>query len=238
MNRLCYPWETTGFKDSQFALEYLWSHLMRVGYPDSVKIKPKNKDVLTYTSRLGKLMLEYLEFWQAKREHPTLSPMNFIVCPNLEVLQTLANTLPVTIALSSQHAVFTVTTRQLIELMIAQKGEAAAGFEFDEADRVLEELESTGLLVWNEVGVKSMGATKFEGGFSQLLTRRLSSRRPTLLFLYFPNFKQDKLGRHEIAAITKTLKSNFGETISSIMTTHADFIYTPAKTRAVQVRKL
>lgn len=227
-DRICYPWDLKKFKWSKYQLSLIMDNLSRVGYNVSAyQTKPKDELVRRYTRKIVEILITH--FNDMERDGTSdENPWIMLVCPNASILQTLATTIPTTMALSTKLSCFTLSTRKMIELFIAQRGEAAGGFEFDTADKVVEEVAQTGLMVWSDLGTKTAGALKFESGFHELLVARMESERKTIFMYHSPAISKNKIGHHEAGTIAGLLRANFGENIGSIIVRQSDMIYLPA----------
>ena len=222
--QLIFPWmvkeregRLAGFEGSRVELDAVLWQLSRLRYPYEQLNKTKPEEPVV---RAVKSVLQMMEERYMKRRVPWV----LVVSESMELLQALAQIVPMTLALTLKKACFNASSIQLMDLFSAARPKD--DFEPDPSGELLHELTNTGLLVWELLTEQVYGTKGRAGQFAGLLTSRLSGKGAMLITCYAPEGFTDKTA----GQMMKGIGERYGPTVRGLLEHEAELRH--FKTRA------
>lgn len=206
--RMVTPWEIKNFKHSTATLRNIKDNLERLNYPlKAFNRRPIKRDIAA-THHVIKLLQELNE----AKEMPWL----LMFTNSTPLAQALAQTVPMTHALTTAESCYTTDNAELTELFKTPSPKTP--FEYDEPGERLEEITTAGLLFWRDLDVKTFGALHQSGRFLRVLNYRMEHKMETV----FSVVRNEVIGKQAVPIIMETVSQNLGETVSYTIQDNAE----------------
>ena len=148
----------------------------------------------------------------------TQRPVNLIVvCNSIQLMQSLAETVSITFALTERRACSIVTNDTLMELFMSRV--PADIWEDYPAGEILSDVENSGILVWKHPGVPCGGLSKMEARTMSIVTSRQGKKRAVLLVKGKPGEAKTVM-----EPVTEDLIAALGSTAGSTLAENSGFL--------------
>ncbi len=203
---LVYPWDDEKFTGSKADKLSVYENLRKLKYPINLYKEVPDKKICTMSEGLVK-NFAIPDKWV------------FVLCNSGKHLQAIAALTPILYSLTTMYSCINVTTEKLHQLFTAKK--PIDDFMYDPVGESLSQMESAGLLVWEDILERVPDSLRVSAKYVQLLKKRAAMRCSTMFtMLYIGRWRQEE----GIEKIKMGISNSLGETAYGIIMENVEFI--------------